>query len=74
MVSHVFLFPESLFHTRKWTFLWRSDVSLAFRLYYRYCNKKKAQILAENPELGRNPNIAFMDFTDKENPVFQYAC
>jgi hypothetical protein len=27
----------------------------------------------EHPELAADPMIAFMDMTDRENPVFQYA-
>ena len=30
-------------------------------------------MLQEHPEMAADPMIAFMDMTDKENPVFQYA-
>ncbi|CAL5866024.1 uncharacterized protein PFLUO_LOCUS231 [Penicillium psychrofluorescens] len=41
--------------------------------YYTYCNKKKAALLSEQPELAADPMVAFMDVTDRENPAFQYS-
>lgn len=48
-------------------------MDIKIRFYYTYCNKKKATLLMEHPELAADPMIAFMDMTDRENPAFQYA-
>lgn len=38
-----------------------------------HCNKQKAALRAQRPELADDPSIAFGDLTDRENPVFQYV-
>ncbi|OQV02701.1 hypothetical protein CLAIMM_07851 [Cladophialophora immunda] len=43
-------------------------------LYYLRCNKKKAPLREEHPELITDPSIAFADMTDQVNPVFRYMC
>ncbi|KIW73782.1 hypothetical protein PV04_01874 [Phialophora macrospora] len=43
-------------------------------LYYLRCNKSKAPLREEHPELITDPSIAFADLTDRVNPVFQYVC
>jgi hypothetical protein len=42
-------------------------------LYYRVQNKRKVAQAAANPELVNDPNLAFLDLTDKQNPAFRYA-
>lgn len=43
------------------------------RLHYLRCNKKKAPLREEHPELVTDPSIAFADLTDRVNPIFQYT-
>ncbi|KAF7126013.1 hypothetical protein CNMCM5793_002372 [Aspergillus hiratsukae] len=40
-------------------------------LYYTRCNKKKAALRERRSR--DDPNLAFMDLTDQENPVFYYT-
>ena len=44
------------------------------RVYYRWCNKKKASLVVEHPEVANDPTIGFRDLTDKENLMFRYSC
>ncbi|KEF57582.1 uncharacterized protein A1O9_05500 [Exophiala aquamarina CBS 119918] len=43
-------------------------------IHYIRCNKKKAPLREEHPELITDPNVAFADLTDQSNPIFQYVC
>lgn len=42
-------------------------------MYYYYQNKKKAAFREAHANLVDDPNISFIDLTDKENPVFNYV-
>ncbi|KAF1823031.1 MFS general substrate transporter [Dissoconium aciculare CBS 342.82] len=41
--------------------------------YYRYQNRRKITQREQNPELVNDPNLAFLDLTDKQNPAFIYS-
>lgn len=41
--------------------------------YYTWRNKQKVVQEQQQRELAADPNLAFMDLTDQENPAFRYA-
>ena len=52
---------------------WFADLEIDDSVYYRVQNHRKIAQAAANPGLVNDPNLAFLDLTDQQNPAFRYA-